>query len=105
MPTARAAAICARTYRDMTGEALGVERQLVDARKPAADRDWTVPEEYVDNDISGYAGKQRPAYAQMLADIEAGTREAAVVYNLDKLTRRPIELEEFTAICERAGVQ
>lgn len=27
-----------------------------------------------------------------------------IVYNVDRLTRRPIELEQFTAICERAGV-
>lgn len=105
MPQARSAAIYARISRDMTGEALGVERQLVDARKLATDRGWTVAEEYVDNDISAYAGKQRPAYERMLADIEAGTRDAVVVYNLDRLTRRPIELEQFTAICERAGVQ
>ncbi len=105
MPTARAAAIYARISRDLTGEALGVERQLVDARKLAADRGWTVAEEYVDNDISAYAGKRRPAYERMLADIKAGTRDAVVVYNLDRLTRRPIELEQFTAICERAGVQ
>lgn len=105
MPQARSAAIYARISRDMSGEALGVERQLVDARKVATDRGWTVAEEYVDNDISAYAGKHRPAYERMLADIEAGTRDAVVVYNLDRLTRRPIELEQFTAICERAGVQ
>jgi len=105
MPTARNVAIYARISRDMTGEALGVERQLKDARKLATDRGWTVAEEYVDNDISAYSGKQRPAYERMLADIEAGARDAVVVYNLDRLTRRPIELEQFTAICERAGVQ
>lgn len=105
MPQARAAAIYARISRDMTGEALGVERQLTDARKLAVERGWAVAEEYVDNDISAYAGKPRPAYERMLADIAAGTRDAVIVYNLDRLTRRPIELEQFTAICERAGVQ
>ncbi len=104
MEQARAAALYARISRDQTGEALGVQRQLTDGRKLAADRGWTVAEEYVDNDISAYGGKRRPQYERMLEDIEAGHRDAVVVYNLDRLTRRPIELEEFTAICERAGV-
>lgn len=99
------AAIYARISRDVTGEGLGVERQLVDCRKIAADRDWTVAEEYVDNDISAFGGKRRPAYERMLEDIAAGQRDAVIVYNTDRLTRRPIELEQFTAVCEAAGVR
>ena len=99
------AAIYARISRDVTGEGLGVERQLADCRKLAADRGWTVAEEYVDNDISAYKGKRRPSYERMLEDIAAGQRDAVIVYNTDRLTRRPIELEEFVQICESAGVQ
>jgi len=99
------AAIYARISRDVTGEGLGVERQIVDCRKIAADRGWTITEEYVDNDISAYAGKRRPSYERMLQDIEAGRLDAVVVYNTDRLTRRPIELEQFTAICEAAGLR
>lgn len=99
------AAVYARISRDVTGEGLGVERQLADCRQIAADRGWTVAEEYVDNDISAYAGKHRPAYERMLEDIAAGLRDAVVVYNTDRLTRRPIELEQFTGICEAAGVR
>ena len=99
------AAIYARISRDVTGEGLGVERQLVDCRKIAEDRGWTVAEEYVDNDISAFAGKRRPAYERMLEDIEAGQRDAVIVYNTDRLTRRPIELEQFTGVCEAAGVR
>jgi DNA invertase Pin-like site-specific DNA recombinase len=98
------AAIYARISRDATGEGLGVERQLADSRKIAATRGWTVAEEYVDNDISAYASKRRPAYERMLEDIAAGQRDAVIVYNTDRLTRRPIELEQFTQICEAAGV-
>jgi site-specific DNA recombinase len=99
------AAIYARISRDVTGEGLGVERQLADCRKIAADRGWVVAEEYVDNDISAYAGKRRPSYERMLEDIAAGQRDAVIVYNTDRLTRRPIELEQFTAVCESAGVR
>ena len=46
------AAIYARISRDVTGEGLGVERQLADCRALASERGWAVAEEYVDNDIS-----------------------------------------------------
>ncbi len=40
----------------------------------------------------------------MVADLAARERGAVIVYNLDPLHRRPIELEEFAVLCERAGV-
>lgn len=104
MHTPNSVAIYARISRDVTGEGLGVERQLADCRKIAAERGWSVAEEYVDNDISAYAGKRRPSYERLLEDITAGQRDAVIVYNNDRLTRRPIELEQFTLICETAGV-
>lgn len=104
MTSSARAAIYARISRDVAGDGLGVERQLLDCRKIAEVRGWTVAEEYVDNDISAFAGKRRPAYERMLEDIEAGQRDAVIVYNTDRLTRRPIELEQFTQICEAAGL-
>lgn len=82
-----------------------MQRQLEDCRKLAADRGWTVADEYVDNDVSAYSGKRRPEYERMLADVRDGLRDAVIVYNMDRLTRRPIELEEFTAVCEAAGLR
>jgi DNA invertase Pin-like site-specific DNA recombinase len=64
-----------------------------------------VAEEYVDNDISAYRGKRRPSYERMLEDIRKGRRDAVVVYHTDRLTRRPIELEQFTGVCEASGVR
>ena len=40
----------------------------------------------------------------MLAELESGDRDAVIVYNLDRLHRRPAELEEFVGLCERVGV-
>lgn len=60
--------------------------------------------EYVDNDISAYSGKKRRGYEAMCSDLAAGVRDAVIVYNLDRLHRRPAELEEFVALCETAGV-
>ena len=104
MVEVRSAAIYARISRDVSGERLGVERQLADCRDLAEARDWVVAEEYIDNDISAYRGKARPAYKRMLEDILAGQRDAVIVYHMDRLTRRPIELEEFTQIADRAGL-
>lgn len=78
---------------------------MEDCRRLAADRGWMVADEYVDNDVSAYSGKRRPEYERMLADVRDGLRDAVIVYNMDRLTRRPIELEEFTAVCEVAGLR
>lgn len=99
-----AVAIYARISRDPNGDMLGVTRQLEDCRAEAERRGWTVAEEYVDDDTSAYSGKARPAYERLLRDIADGLRDAVIVYHLDRLHRRPIELEEFANTCTRAGV-
>lgn len=104
MTSSGRAAIYARISSDPSGQALGVQRQLEDCRQQAERHGITVAEEYVDNDISAYSGKTRPAYQRMLADIRGGLRDAVIVYNFDRLTRRPIELEEFSEACRAAGV-
>lgn len=106
LPTApRAVAIYARISQDREGDGLGVLRQLADCRAEAERRSWTVAEEYVDDDISAYSGRERPGYQQMLRDLGDGRRDAVIVWHLDRLHRRPIELEEFVQVCTRAGVQ
>ncbi len=100
----RAAAIYARISSDVEGSGLGVGRQLADCRALAKSLGWTVAQEYVDNDLSAYTGKERPAYVQMLADLHEGIRDAVLVYHLDQLTRRPIDLEHFLAVIAAARV-
>jgi site-specific DNA recombinase len=78
---------------------------LEDCRQLAADRGWVVGREYVDNDISAFSGKRRPNYERMRTDLAAGERDAVIVYNLDRLHRRPVELEDFVTLCERVGVR
>ena len=79
-----------------------MNRQLADCPAEAARRGWTVAEVYVDDDVSAYSGKTRPAYARMLADLADEQRDAVIVWHLDRLHRRPIELEQFVATCARA---
>lgn len=80
-------------------------RQLEDCRKLAADRGWPIGDEYVDNDVLAYSGKPRRENAHTLSDLKSGARDAVIVYNLDRLHRRPVELEEFVALCESVGVR
>ena len=97
------AAIYARISSD-DGTALGVGRQVEDCRRLAAELGWEVADEYVDNDVSAYSGKRRPAYERLLADLEAGDLDAVVAYHVDRLTRRPVELERFVEVVTGAGV-
>lgn len=99
------AAIYARISSDREGEALGVQRQLEDCRRLLSERNWSTAGEYVDNNISAAnPRKVRPEYQRLLRDIEGGRIDAVVVWAEDRLHRRPMELEEFAQVCERAGV-
>ena len=104
MNTPSAAGIYARISSDVDGTGLGVQRQVEDCRKLAKELGWPVREEYVDNDVSAYSGKKRPSYQRMLQDITDGLIDAVLVYHIDRLTRRPIELEEFIGVLDAAKV-
>lgn len=101
----RAAAVYVRISSDQDGTALGVQRQVEDCKRLAEQLGWRVAQEYVDNDLSAYSGKARPAYERMLADLRDGYRDAVIVYHVDRLTRRPIELEQFLAAVNEAGMR
>lgn len=100
-----AAAVYARISSDVHGQGLGVARQEEDCRRLAEQLGWTVAEVYVDNDLSAFTGKRRPAYQRMLADLAERRRDAVLCYHLDRLTRRPIELEQFVTTLDTAGVR
>lgn len=101
----KAAAIYARISSDRLGDQAGVKRQVADCEAEADRRGWPVAQVYVDDDISAYSGKNRPGYQQLVADVADGMRDAVLVWHLDRLTRRPKELEEFVEVCERAGMK
>jgi len=61
--------------------------------------------EYKDNDTSATKRKPRPAYQAMLTDIGNGAIDAVVVWHLDRLTRQPIELEQFMPLAEDYRLQ
>jgi site-specific DNA recombinase len=94
------AAVYLRQSLDRDGSGLAVARQRQDCLKLCAERGWE-PVEYVDNDTSASNGKVRPAYTRMLADVAAGRVGAVVAWDLDRLHRRPVELEHFIDLADR----
>ncbi len=98
------AGVYLRISEDKTGEQLGIMRHREDCLKICAEKGWE-PVEYVDNDISSKAGTPRPAYRQMLADIESGALQAVVCWHTDRLTRQPIENEQFITLVAKMGIE
>lgn len=96
-------AIYTRISSDPTAQAFGVTlRQLPDCTALAAQLYASHPTKvYTDNDASASRGsKPRPAYLSLLDDIAARRVHAVVTWDLDRLTRDPLEHEAFLAHCE-----
>jgi site-specific DNA recombinase len=98
------AGVYARISSDREADGLGVERQMEDCARLGDRKGWRVVERYVDNDVSAWSGKRRPEYARLLADLQAGTINGLLVYDLDRLHRQPSELESFIDLCQRLGL-
>ena len=76
-------------------------RQIEDCERLAERKGWQIVEQYVDDDVSAWSGKKRPQYARSLDDLEVGTINGLLVYDLDRLHRQPSELEAFIDLCGR----
>ena len=94
-----------RLSLDKTGQMLGVDRQRDAALDICGRQGWTA-REYVDNSVS--ASKARgpsTAYGRLMADARAGRVKVVIVWDLDRLTRSPREIEDWIELCERHGVR
>lgn len=72
-----------------------VNQQLDECRQEARRRGLEVICELWDNDLSAFTGKPRPAYMKLLGMIRDGELDAVIVWEQSRLTRRPLELEEY----------
>jgi site-specific DNA recombinase len=100
------AVIYCRISSDPEGAGLGVRRQERDCRDLCERRGWPVAGVYVDNDVSAAdQRKARPGYQEMVDRLKQGGIHAVVAWSQDRLVRRPVELEEFVALCEASGTQ
>ena len=77
----------------------GVERQLQECRRLVEGPDV---QEFIDNDVSAsrFTQKKRPQYQRMLDLIKSGQIDAVVCWKLDRLYRRPRELEDLLGFIE-----
>lgn len=101
------AAIYCRISSDDQRDGLGVKRQENDCRALAKARGWTVAPSriYVDNDLSAASHRtERPGFTAMCDAIDRGKVGAVVAWDLDRITRSPLQLEQFVDRCESAGV-
>jgi DNA invertase Pin-like site-specific DNA recombinase len=99
------AGIYCRISKDDGNDLLGVKRQEKDARALCERKGWPVGRVFVDDDVSAWSGRRRPAYEDMLKALEGGEITAVAVYDLDRLHRQPRDLERFFDVCDRAGVK
>ncbi|MCO7218539.1 recombinase family protein [Klenkia sp. PcliD-1-E] len=81
-------------------EALELLCQMLTSSGPST---WTVHQHYTDNDISAFKDVVRPDFERLLDDLANGVVEGIVVYDLDRLARRPKDLERVIDIFDAAG--
>jgi DNA invertase Pin-like site-specific DNA recombinase len=93
-PSRRVGIYC-RISDDRDGSEAGVERQETLCREFVKTKKWSLVQVYTDNDISASKGKVRPAHKQLLEDLTSGYINTIVVWQIDRLYRRPIELESL----------
>ena len=97
----RKVGIYCRISDDREGRGEGVERQEEACRTLVEDRKWTLVDTYVDNDISATQTKKvRPSYLRLLEDLRTGRINTIAVWAVDRLYRRPIELEDLLKLLE-----
>ncbi len=82
-----------------------MQRQEEDARAIIGARGWTLAGVYSDNSISASDAKKfRPRYAELQRDYAEGLFDALVVWDLDRLTRQPRQLEDWIDAAEGRGL-
>jgi site-specific DNA recombinase len=102
-------AIYARLSRYRSGGlSPNVRIQKHECREFAADQGWTVLEEAFDDDdtsASRYTKKPRHGYEALLRAIEANLVEVVLVTEMERLYRRPAELDTLFTLAERTRLR
>ncbi len=106
-PTAAAVtAVYTRISKDRA-QGAGVERQRQDCMALAKRRGWALAGRYEDNDVSAskYTRRKRPDYTRLMHEVTEGRVHRVVCWKLDRLYRRPKELEALIDMAEAGHVE
>lgn len=80
---------------------LGIERQRYDSAALCNRLGWQVAKVYADENLSAYKRSvDRPAWEEMLADLEAGLIQGVACYDVDRIARQPKQLERLIDLYE-----
>ena len=97
--------IYCRISKDNNGDKLGVERQEKACRDLAQLHGLKVSHVFVDNDISAHSGAERPAFQDMMKRLERGEARGIIVWHVDRLYRRLVDLEKIVDVVERTKAE
>lgn len=89
------ALIYLRISANRTSEHATTEQQRADCTALAARLGYARTIEFVDEAVSAYQDRARPAYQQLLRRLEASETGTVLVWHLDRLYRKPRELEQL----------
>lgn len=105
-PVSAVTAVYTRISKDRH-EGAGVERQLDDCVALAKRRGWPLAGRYEDNDISAskYTRRRRPDYARLMHEVTEGRVHRIICWKLDRLYRRPKELEDLIDLADAGKVE
>ena len=83
-----------RISQDRDGTLVSVDNQRAELHQMAARLGLSIDREFVDNDISAYSGRERPAYRELVQALRRGP-SVVLVWHMDRLYR---SLSEFVAL-------
>ena len=91
-----------RRSTDRQEQSIGDQRREI--TRYAAENDYHIIREYVDDAISGTSADSRPAFQQMIADAKGGGFRAVIVWNSDRFSRGDVtETEHYRYILRASG--
>ena len=85
-------------------ESLGARRQIKACREKAAELGWTVGSVYIDDGLSASTDAKRKQFQRMLDDARSRDVDAIIAWDLDRLTRKPVEIEQFIGMADTLGL-
>lgn len=99
-------ALYLRQSSDPQGTELAVDRQRANCLARAAAKGWSVEADriYIDNNVSATSARERPSYQRLISDVMKREVDVVIAWNLDRLTRKPREVEDWIDLNEKYGV-